>query len=321
MEIRNTLLTLNLSEKIGQMFQPNCRFVISISMITLLQSCATPIKKNNELDMIQPSLPSGLVVEEEKTEVRTQNQIVEIGLSPGLVRSFFQVGVLSEFKKSKIRIEKIVAFEFGALVGALYGSSTPADMEWKLIRIKKELFLEHRSLVNQLLKKPSDGKKLEKVLNEIFGDLKLQELQPPMTVYLFDVSHKQVFPINSGYVRDVVRASLTYEDTMLPIKIDGFEVRAAYASNQVEYYPNHKMIWIDSISDMKSNAQKDFPKYLESVQSFHAMIQKLDRENISIVSLKNSDIDFLDFSKKSELISSGILQAKEFLQSQGNLLK
>ncbi len=103
-------------------------------------------------------------------------------LSPGMARGFAHIGVLEALSENKIPIAAILGTEMGALVGALYAtSSTVNQFDWKVLRLKEEFFLS-RSILGGYNSRSQVGSELVGAIQQVFSNKKLTDVLIPMYI-------------------------------------------------------------------------------------------------------------------------------------------
>ena len=147
---------------------------------------------------------------------------VGLVLSGGGARAFAHIGVIQAFADAGIPIDFVGGTSMGAIVGAGIG------MEWSPEELKERVFASFVSSnplsditfpVMGMVK----GKKVERLLEEHFGDCAIPNLWRPFFCISSNLTTGTVYVHQHGLVRDALRASIALPG-ILPPRIDAQNV-------------------------------------------------------------------------------------------------
>ncbi len=212
------------------------RFAIGFLLALGLACCSTPKKvtlgpepsTGAPLETFGPPKPAETPLYGPTPELKKPVVLV---FGPGLARGFAYVGVLRALHEARIPIAAILTTELGSLIGAMY--ATDADInrfEWALQGFKEEVFLEKGSLINRLLEKPSDGKKLSEELEKVLGNKDLSGMKIPLQVGLQSESANEPTILNQGKVVAAIRAAMAVPGFLTVSDWNGTPAMAANSS-------------------------------------------------------------------------------------------
>lgn len=153
-----------------------------------------------------------------ETTTSTQDQSVKVpdfvgqraprvGLifGPGGVKALAEIGALQEFEKNKIPVAAVVGLEWGALVGALYAMNGQShEVDWKISQLPK-LTPSTQSLFSQKMKSV-ESKDLDKYLQKVFNDTRLDQTKLPMGCPFVRDSSGKIAIAAKGTVKNSISA-------------------------------------------------------------------------------------------------------------------
>lgn len=184
---------------------------------------ATPALKEHEETSVVP-----FVVEDPEAEYsrvvrhiarRVSNNLVGLALGSGAALGLAHIGVLKVLEREKIPIDMIAGSSVGAMVGSLYATgNSSADVEKmaleintpaKLMRLLDINFFPVHGLLT--------GKRIVKHLKKFLGSKTFDDCTIPFMVTGANLSSRQVMVIDSGFVLDAVRTSISIPAIFRPI--------------------------------------------------------------------------------------------------------
>ncbi len=169
---------------------------------------------------------------------QAQTKPIVLVLGPGMARGFAFVGVLEALNEKKIPIGAIFGSEMGALIGALYATSSSINQfEWNVMKLKEGLFLAHSLLGGQKVHLASGGS-LAKHIQQAFGDKRASDASIP--IYIGAASNQGAFEVlAAGNLAQMVQSSLAFSVSRAALssgphekQIQGWEQLIAYAMAQ-----------------------------------------------------------------------------------------
>ncbi len=140
------------------------------------------------------------------------DQIVLI-LGPGISSGFTYVGVLKALNKLKVPIRAIYASEVGALVSALYLTQPNINkMDWALLQFNERNLIREKKLVSF----DSPEEKLEKALDDVLGNIRIEDLKTKIGIPLEEVESKTAVFADRGELKEVLRCTLSGANGIRP---------------------------------------------------------------------------------------------------------
>jgi len=225
---------------------------------------------------------------------------VVLVFGPGLARGYSYVGVLRAFKEQKIPIGAIFGTEMGGLIAALYGmSSNLNQFEWGLLKLmSNDNFLAQKGLFSRNTSgQPTDGKKLEKTLRQMFGEKDLREAKIPIRIAIQAKATGLPIVLDHGNVAQAVRAALavpslfeagTWGAQSGDIAVVSAASSRPYLVNEARSLGLGPIVVIDVAAENEG----------ASVQAELASADLVIRPDLT-------GIDYLDFQKKTEVAFRG----------------
>ncbi len=133
-----------------------------------------------------------------------QPQLVRPGLclGGGGARGYAHIGALKAFEEEGIDFDLCVGTSVGSIIGALYCAGVPADT---MIRFGDQLKL--KEIHNGLIIKPNDPLKIGKIVTDIIGDIKIEEMPKKFCAVAVDLIEGKQVLIDSGLVSVACSAS------------------------------------------------------------------------------------------------------------------
>jgi len=151
--------------------------------------------------------------------VETAKQTVSLVLGSGGARGYAHIGVIEELLEHGFEIKSVSGSSMGALIGALYAcGKLKAYKEWilglDLFDIAKliDFSFAGRGIIQ--------GDKVFAAIEEMIGDITIEELPIPFTAVATDLIKQKEVWIQKGSLIDAVRASIAIPTVFTPKKID-----------------------------------------------------------------------------------------------------
>ena len=141
---------------------------------------------------------------------------IGIALGAGMARGFAHIGVLKTLAKYGIHPTVVTGTSIGSVVGAAYlAGKMDIFEEWarSLNRFKILSYLDLRVRSAGII----GGRKLNFLLNEHFGDLRMEDLPYPLTVVAADLANGHEVWLQKGLIKDCVRASFALPGVFPPV--------------------------------------------------------------------------------------------------------
>jgi len=202
------------------------RVFLVLSTVLLLQGCASARKVRPSEGENRPSTPTQVQGGEPMGPPETYGPLVPpappsygpepvqvhpvvLVLGPGLARGFTYIGVFRALKDAKIPVGAILSTEMGSLVGTLYAlSSSVNQFEWGLQKFKEDIFVEKGGFLLKSKEGPSEGKKFEAQLRQVFEKKDLSQAKIPIKVGIQSQDTGIVMVLDKGNTAQAVRAAL-----------------------------------------------------------------------------------------------------------------
>jgi len=146
-----------------------------------------------------------------------QDKRIKLGLvlGGGGCRGFGHIGVIKAFEELGIDFDYVVGTSAGSIIAALYAYGKTGEEIEKLV-----LSLKKRDIMSGGIPfiKPIKTEKIENLLNEVFGDIKVfSELKKPLTVVCTDLKTGKEIDFDYGNVAKVVSASCAVPGMFTPV--------------------------------------------------------------------------------------------------------
>lgn len=154
-------------------------------------------------------------------------------LGAGGARGVAHIGLLQALEEISVKPDLVVGCSMGAIVGALYcmGKSS-AELKELVCGIKKKdvVDITLKVISNKALLK---SEKIDKIFDELFGDVTFEDLKIPFYCVANDILNcKEVF-FGSGKLKDAVRASIAIPTIIKPVEIDDMVLVDGSAINRL----------------------------------------------------------------------------------------
>jgi predicted acylesterase/phospholipase RssA/CRP-like cAMP-binding protein len=142
---------------------------------------------------------------------------VGLVLSGGGVRGFGHAGVLQALHEHRVPVDVICGTSAGALVGGQFAMGwTPRQVERRNVRL---FGVPRRRLMDYTIPTTSivGSVQLNKILNVIFGDRRIEDLWIPYLCTITDLTAAELVVRDAGSLRDAVRASSSLPVLLPPV--------------------------------------------------------------------------------------------------------
>ena len=163
-----------------------------------------------------------------ETETQIDQAPVVLVLGPGMARGFAHAGVLRALSEAKIPVGAIVGTEMGALIGGIYAESRTIDeFEWKLQKLREDLFKLPVLSLSRLMGGLNDGQELQEYLEETLESREIQEGYIPLRIGIFWEGVQGPVLLDQGQAAEAIRASMSDASIFSPTKWEGAAARSA----------------------------------------------------------------------------------------------
>ncbi len=143
---------------------------------------------------------------------------VSLVLGSGGARGYAHIGVIEELIKNNYEIKSISGSSMGALIGALYASGKLEEFKKWVLELD---LLDVAKLVDFSFTGTGliQGDKVFAAIEEIVGDVMIEDLSIPFTAVATDLIKQKEVWIQKGRLIDAVRASIAIPTVFTPKKI------------------------------------------------------------------------------------------------------
>ena len=145
---------------------------------------------------------------------------VSLVLGSGGARGYAHIGVIEEIEKEGFKISSVSGSSMGALIGGLYACGKLDDYKKWVTTLKKIDVLKLLDITfsgTGFIK----GERVFKNLDELFGDIKIEDLPIKFTAVATDITTKKEVWFQKGSLADAIRASISIPTIFTPKKING----------------------------------------------------------------------------------------------------
>lgn len=254
-------------------------------------------------------------------------------LSGGASKGFAHLGVLQVLEENGIKPSLIVGTSMGALVGGIYSTGKPFD---EILTLAQNFGgLGHFSLFASLFRGYMlKTKRVEDFLKNLLGNLTHKDCQIPFVAIATDLKTGKQANLDTGLLRDNIRASISIPGVFKTKVIDGVEYVDGGLSNNMaedvayELAPDSVIISVDAIGDYATQKETVKIKSLENILNASTIltqnIVKLKPHYASLnIVVSQPDISQFDFKKDKikKSIEYGRQQGLKYVEQIKKLLK
>jgi predicted acylesterase/phospholipase RssA len=128
----------------------------------------------------------------------------------------------------------------GGVIGAIYATDPNINaFEWKLIRLKDDIFVAKPSLIGRLFKNgesvQGDSQKLEEQLKRIFGKRDIAQARIPLRIEVQTKAASSPSLLEKGGLVPALRAAVAETGFFEPASLNGESVQAASDEPSITY--------------------------------------------------------------------------------------
>jgi len=249
--------------------------------------------------------------------VNTRPPKVALVLGGGSARGFAHVGVIRMLEQEKIPIDLIVGTSVGSLIGAIYAANPNSfELEWMAFELEKNDIFDFSLLSSKT--GPVKGDKLEKYVLKHVKVKNIEETKIPFYAVACDLNTGEPVVFDKGPIEKAVRASSSIPGIFTPVSLNGRTlVDGGVIGSVAPETAREKGADIVIVV----NIGKEITNY-DTGNIVAITLQAIDIMSHKIDNYKNKDADVLiepevgtvstmDFSKKKELMLSGIKAGQE----------
>lgn len=155
-----------------------------------------------------------------------------IALGGGGARAMAHIGVLDILDAEKIEFDAIAASSMGSLVGALYASGLSPD---QILYMAKKYIPNSNAVLDKTIPLVSffKGKKIAGLLNEVFQDIRFEDLEIPFYCNGADLNTGKSIVFQKGSLARALQASISIPGTFPPYEMDDYSIVDGSVLNMV----------------------------------------------------------------------------------------
>lgn len=210
--------------------------------------------------------------------------VVGLTLGGGGARGFVQVGALKAFEEMGMEFPICTGTSVGSIVGALYCAGVKSD---EIMRVAQNL--EMSDLHGRLLIKPDDPRKIGRVVYNIIGDARFENLPKKFAAVATDLKTGKQVVLDSGSVIDAVSASSAYPIVYSPLLIDDMNLVDGGLTNNIPA-DVCKMLGADKVLTVDVHGSRGSGTDSTGIFDMLKAMLSIMGANASVVGLMQSDI-------------------------------
>lgn len=251
-----------------------------------------------------------------------KNKKVALVLSTGGARGIAHIGVIEELIRQKYSISSIAGCSMGAVIGAAYASGHWDECKEILRNINNmtifqfiDLRLHRKGIIG--------GVKLYKKMEQIFSDVKIEDLTIPYTAVATNILNHEEVVFNQGKIIDALRASISLPFIFKPYEINNMclidgGILNPLPLNRVTRTTDDILIGV-SVGE-KKNAPNINNKISILMDSATMLVQTNIKKNCKenkpdlIIEVPVGDYSVLNFKKYTEFVREGVKATQKALQ-------
>jgi len=244
--------------------------------------------------------------------MKKHKKIVSLVLGSGGARGYAHIGVIEELEMQDYEISSISASSMGALIGALYACDKLEEFKKWILTLD---MLDVVKLVDFSLtgKGIIQGDKVFTVIEEMIGDIMIEDLPISYTAVATDIMKQKEIWIQKGKLLDAVRASIAIPSIFTPKEIGGRYLVDGGVLNPLPIAPtmsdatdltiavslnamNTKKYKIDIPTrehEKETKLQKIFLEISQKAEHFFTKEQKNGFDNMGMFSIMGKTIDIM----------------------------
>ncbi|MEO0253811.1 MAG: patatin-like phospholipase family protein [candidate division WOR-3 bacterium] len=278
-------------------------------------------------------------------KIFSKRPFFSFSLSGGGARGLVHIGFLKAMEEEGIKPECIGGTSIGGIIGILYSYK----LSWKFVydkikesiergilkklgfdvftREEKNIFKRiHDAIVERinlakafLSESVIPFKETYEAAEEIFGDLRFEDLKIKTFVTSFDLVKGEYIYIDKGFIKDAVIATSAIPGFLPPLKKEGrILVDGGVISNSPVYFLkklyNPRFIIISRVKN-EIEPKKDFRggyEFYQRILQFHRVYfeEREIKESDFLITFDTQNLSWADFDKIDEFVEKGYLITK-----------
>jgi NTE family protein len=251
---------------------------------------------------------------------------VTLVLSGGGARGISHIGVLRVISEEEIPIDLVIGTSVGSIAGAFFCAGVPferLDNIAKTTGLKDISNFSYPSLFKMFLKEGLlSNEKLEKLINEIIGDIWFDQLQTPLICVATDLNTGERILLREGSVAFAARASSAIPGIFKPVEYrQRYLVDGGLAENTpvsiAKIFDADVIIAVSVTADITKNSVSNVFSTL--MQAIYIQGMALDQYNLNMADIvirpDTGSLPVLDFKNAYKIIDKGFIAAKRSVKS------
>ncbi|HOJ70290.1 MAG TPA: patatin-like phospholipase family protein [Syntrophorhabdaceae bacterium] len=258
--------------------------------------------------------------------VKKKEPKVALVLGGGSAKGFAHVGVIRVLEQEKIPIHLIVGTSVGSLIGGLYAANPDS------FQLEYTAFTVDKSDIIDMLVVPKlglgQGARLEAFLEKNIKVKRVEDTKIPFYPIATDLNTGETMILEKGSIVKAIRASSAIPGVFVPVNYDNRLLVDGGVSNNIACDVAKNIKGADIV--IAVNLQKDIRNYdIKSVvdvmgQSINIMMHETNKSKLRyadvIIEPDIRDVSLFDFTKKKQLMESGIKATREAIPKIKELL-
>ncbi|MBI5631703.1 MAG: patatin-like phospholipase family protein [Elusimicrobia bacterium] len=249
---------------------------------------------------------------------------VGLVLSAGSLRATAHVGVLAVLDSVDFPVDAVAGTSMGAVLGAMVAAEKPMATIWKVansLKINSGNNLNTFRLLSLILSdKLLSSKKTEKLVQEVLGKTRFQDLPKPFACVAMDLYSGEGIILREGDLAAAVRASMNLPGIFAPVE---YRHRYLVDGGVVDYIPVDAAKLLGAQWVLASVTEPDYThskpeNVLESLEQVinirGSLLSREQRRQANfLIEPPVGDIGMYETSRTKEAIAKGIVAAKKRL--------